>query len=145
MISRSFFFLFQEGDIIRTSGIIPKIPVRPVEGDSYPLGALPTGTQICLVQWFLGDLRVELYRGDESGSVLKRADGRVVIKNSNGFEYSLDERCQCVVGKVSIHPLKAIHIGSPNRSRYVYEIMDAFTFTICSQLITFSTVTTFEK
>ena len=29
-----------------------------------------------------------------------------------------DQRCQCVVGKVSIHPLKDGVIGSPNRKRW---------------------------
>ncbi len=28
------------------------MPVKPIEGDSYPLGALPVGTTICLVQWY---------------------------------------------------------------------------------------------
>ena len=35
------------------------------------------------------------------------------------MQYSFDQRCQCVVGKVSIHPLKALHIGSPNRMRWL--------------------------
>ena len=39
------------GDLIRTSGKIPPNPIRPKEGDSHPLGALPPGTDICLVQW----------------------------------------------------------------------------------------------
>ena len=30
----------------------------------------------------------------------------------------IDERCQCVVGKVSIHPLKDGVVGSPNRNRW---------------------------
>lgn len=40
----------QEGDLITTTTRIPTIPVKPVPGNSYPLGALPTGTQVCLVQ-----------------------------------------------------------------------------------------------
>ena len=40
----------KEGDLITTTWKIPKIPVKPIEGNSYPLGALPTGTQVCLVQ-----------------------------------------------------------------------------------------------
>ena len=39
------------GDLIKTSGKIPINPIRPKEGDSHPLGALPIGTEICLVQW----------------------------------------------------------------------------------------------
>ena len=30
----------------------------------------------------------------------------------------LDQRCQCVIGKVSIHPLKDGVVGSPNRNRW---------------------------
>ena len=30
----------------------------------------------------------------------------------------LDHRCQCVVGKISIHPLKDGVVGSPNRNRW---------------------------
>ena len=39
------------GDLIRTSGKIPPNPIRPIEGDSHPLGALPVGTEVCFVQW----------------------------------------------------------------------------------------------
>lgn len=48
------------GDLIRTTGKIPSNPVKPVEGDSYPLGALPLGTQICLVQWIYGEDTVKV-------------------------------------------------------------------------------------
>ena len=39
----------KEGDLIRTHTAIPVNPIRPVEGDSHPLGALPQGTTVCLV------------------------------------------------------------------------------------------------
>ena len=39
------------GKLIRTSWKIPATPIRPIEGDSHPLGALPTGTDVCFVQW----------------------------------------------------------------------------------------------
>ena len=44
---------------------------------------------------------------------------RVVIENSDKLQYSLDQTCQCVVGQVSIHPLKACQVGSPNRNRWL--------------------------
>ena len=50
--------------------------------------------------------------------LLQVAD-RVVIKVHDGFEYAIPETAQCVVGSVSIHPLKAMHIGSPNRKRWL--------------------------
>ena len=39
----------KEGDLIRTYTAIPLNPIRPVEGDSHPLGALPMGTTVCMV------------------------------------------------------------------------------------------------
>ena len=41
------------------------------------------------------------------------------MENSERMQYSFDQRCQCVVGQVSIHPLKACHIGTPNRLRWL--------------------------
>ena len=47
-----------QGDLIRTFTDIPDNPIRPKEGDSHPLGALPIGTAICQV---LRDLSGILY------------------------------------------------------------------------------------
>ena len=44
---------------------------------------------------------------------------RVIVENSERMQYSFDQRCQCVVGQISIHPLKACHIGTPNRLRWL--------------------------
>ena len=65
---------------------------------------------------------------------------RVVVKCNNDREYaipqvelnfvssipflrhlSIPQEAQCVVGTVSIHPLKALPIGSPNRKRWLGE------------------------
>ena len=45
----------KEGDIIRTHTVIPPNPIRPTEGDSHPLGALPTATTVCLVEAWPGE------------------------------------------------------------------------------------------
>ena len=55
--------------------------------------------------------------GDESGQILSKSGDRVVIRSSDNLEYSLNQKCQCVVGRVSMHILKKIPIGSPNRMR----------------------------
>merc|ERR1712210_434106 len=44
---------------------------------------------------------------------------RVVVKCNNDREYAIPQEGQCVVGTVSIHPLKALPIGSPNRKRWL--------------------------
>ena len=55
----------KEGDLITATWKIPKIPVKPIEGNSYPLGALPTGTQVCLVQKYHDK------RPDETKTIIK--------------------------------------------------------------------------
>ena len=43
------------GDVITTYGEIPRIPVRPLIGDSHPLGALPAGTEVFNIEKYLGE------------------------------------------------------------------------------------------
>ena len=130
------------GDLIRSTTEIPEMAVKPLEGNSHPLGALPVGTEICMVQSLPGGQEVRMksfclsaersqyqsdipiynpqlmiVNGEDSGEILRKTGDRVVIRSNNGLEYSLHQTCQCVVGKVSIHHLKKIHIGSPNRLR----------------------------
>jgi len=114
----------KEGDLITTTWRIPKIPVKPIEGNSYPLGALPSGTRVCLLQKYhdsVAKSEKDLYYYNEntSGTLLKKLGDRVIVENSERMQYSFDQRCQCVVGQISIHPLKACHIGTPNRLRWL--------------------------
>ena len=43
----------------------------------------------------------------------------MVIKCWDRLEFSIPMEAQCVVGTNSIHPLKALPIGSPNRMRWL--------------------------
>ena len=71
---------------------------------------LNTNPNISISQLFL-------MNGEDSGQILSKSGDRVTIRTGNTLEYSLHQTCQCVVGKVSIHHLKKIDIGSPNRLR----------------------------
>ena len=67
----------KEGDLITTTWKIPKIPVKPIVGNSYPLGALPAGTQVCLVQKYhdvVAKERQDLYFYNEntSGTLIRK-------------------------------------------------------------------------
>ena len=46
------------GDLIRSTTEIPEMTVKPLEGNSHPLGALPVGTEICMVQQIPGEGKV---------------------------------------------------------------------------------------
>merc|ERR1719414_824843 len=95
------------GDVIRTFTSIPKNPIRPVEGDSHPLGALPIGSTVCLVEKWPGEGAVLSVKGDESAKILRKVGDRIVIKCWDRLEFAIPMEAQCTVGTVSIHPLKA--------------------------------------
>jgi len=109
----------KEGDIIRTFTEIPLNPIRPVEGDSHPLGALPIGTTICQVEKWPGEGAWFAVNAEENAKILRRVGDRVVIKCWDKLEFAIPMEAQCVVGTNSIHPLKALPIGSPNRMRWL--------------------------
>ena len=67
----------KEGDLITTSWRIPKIPVKPIEGNSYPLGALPAGTRVCLLQKYhdsvvKSEQDLYYYNENTSGTLMKK-------------------------------------------------------------------------
>lgn len=109
----------KQGDIIRTFTDIPTIPIRPKEGDSHPLGALPVGTVICQVEAWPGEGAYFMTNAEEDARIMRKIDDRVVIKCWDRLEFAIPEEAQCVVGTNSIHPLRAMDIGSPNRMRWL--------------------------
>ena len=111
----------KEGDLITTTGLIPDIPLKPVVGNSYPVGALPMGTQICLMQCYPGSDYPDIYfqTNWSSGQIVRKVGDRVIVEDKKKKQFSVHQTCQCVVGQVSIHPLKACEIGSPQRLRWL--------------------------
>jgi len=109
----------KEGDIIRTFTDIPTNPIRPKEGDSHPLGALPLGTTVCMVEAWPGEGAFFAIKAEEDVKILRKSGDRVVIKVWDKMEFAVPQEAQCVVGSVSIHHLKAMPIGSPNRMRWL--------------------------
>jgi len=112
------------GDIIRTYTDIPVIPIRPNQGDAHPLGALPIGTNVCLIEAWPGEGAFYMCKAEDSAKIIRRVGERVVIKCFEGvrkcpLEFAVPKEAMCVVGEVSIHPLKAMDIGSPNRMRWL--------------------------
>lgn len=113
----------KEGDVLRTHTSIPTNPVRPVEGDAHPLGALPLGTTVCCVEAWPGEGAILAIKAEQNGRVMRKVEHqgstRVVVKLWNDLEYAIPQEATCTVGTVSIHPLKALDIGSPNRLRWI--------------------------
>ncbi|KER24140.1 hypothetical protein T265_08128 [Opisthorchis viverrini] len=109
------------GDIIRSHVDIPLIPVSPREGDAYPVGALPVGTSVCLVELYPGEGAIRCRAAGTSASVVRRGkhvgdpdcprpdtlsdvtEEHVVLLRDNGTRklMRLLPECMVVVGQVS--------------------------------------------
>jgi len=109
----------KQGDIIRTYTDIPVNPLRPTEGDSHPLGALPIGTNVCQVEAWPGEGAYFMLKAEDDAKIIRKVEDRVVIKCWDKLEFAIPREAQCVVGTNSIHPLRAMDIGSPNRMRWL--------------------------
>lgn len=109
----------QKGDMIRTSTYIPRIPVRPKDGDAYPLGALPMATSVCLVELLPGDGAKIVKAAGTSAIVKRKVDDKVIIQLPSKREMALDARCMVTVGRVSNPDHGKQHIGSAQRNRWL--------------------------
>lgn len=105
------------GDILRTSGHIPRIPVRPNEGDAYPLGALPMGTTVHCIEQYPGDGRHYVLAAGTRALLVRRIGDRVIVQLPSKHELSLSEQCMAVVGRLSNVMHSKTPIGSPQRLR----------------------------
>ncbi|XP_057664889.1 39S ribosomal protein L2, mitochondrial [Diorhabda carinulata] len=106
------------GDILKTSCYIPRIPVRPNEGDAYPLGALPLGTQVHNVEKYPGVGGFLVHSAGTYATILRKAkDDRVVIMTPSKKEFSLPATCMCTVGRLSNIEHGSTPIGSAQRNR----------------------------
>ncbi|XP_023303174.2 39S ribosomal protein L2, mitochondrial [Lucilia cuprina] len=105
------------GDIIKTSRFIPRIPVRPNEGDAYPLGALPVGTRIHNLEKNPGYPCHMIHAAGTFGTILRKFDDKVVVQLPSKREFAFDKTCMATVGRVSNIEHNKQHIGSAQRMR----------------------------
>jgi large subunit ribosomal protein L2 len=89
------------GDLIRTSGEIPRVPITVKEGDAYPLGALPIGTMVHNIEALPGQGGVYCKAAGSSAIVKNHVDDRVIVKLPSELEVSLERYCMATVGQVS--------------------------------------------
>lgn len=107
----------KEGDLLKTSRFIPRIPVRAKEGDAYPLGALPVGTIIHNVETYPGQPYHWIRAAGTYGTILRKFDDRVVVQLSSKKEYGFLQACMATVGRLSNIEHGKTHIGSPQKLR----------------------------
>lgn len=107
------------GDIIKTSSVIPRIPIRPEEGNAHPVGALPVGTVIHNIEVTPGSGGLFCRAAGASAQVIKKFDNKALIQLPSKRQVMLDEKCMVVIGRASNIIHGSIHIGSPNRLRHL--------------------------
>lgn len=105
------------GDIIRTHQGIPRNPVRPSEGDAYPLGALLIGTQVNCIEKYPGLGAFLIHAAGSVATIVKREEDRVVIQMPNKKLFSLHETCMATVGRLSNIEHDSIPVGSAQKNR----------------------------
>jgi len=105
------------GDIIRTHQGIPRNPVRPSEGDAYPLGALPIGTIVNSVEKYPGTGGFLIHAAGGYATILRRDEDRVVIQMPSKKRFSLHETCMATVGRLSNVAHGSTPLGSPQKNR----------------------------
>ncbi|XP_066994563.2 large ribosomal subunit protein uL2m [Anabrus simplex] len=105
------------GDLITTSSDIPRIPVRPNEGDAYPLGALQMGTVVNCVERYAGKGAHYAQSAGTYCTIIRRVGERIIIQLPSKHEVSLSQECMAVVGRLSNVQHNKIPIGSATRNR----------------------------
>ncbi|KAL4227105.1 54S ribosomal protein L2 mitochondrial [Mactra antiquata] len=106
----------KKGDIIKSCGEIPTLPVMAKEGDAHPVGALPIGSVVYNIEKFERHGGVVARAGGCSGSILKKIGDNVIIKMPSNQEISISKYCMATVGRVS--NIEKQPIGSAQRHRW---------------------------
>lgn len=108
----------KEGDIIHTSSYIPHIPVRAKEGDAYPLGALPLGTEINCIEKYAGLGGFLIHAAGAYATIVRKApNNHVIIQMPSKRQFSLPQNCMCTVGRLSNPEHSSTPIGSAQKNR----------------------------
>lgn len=110
----------QIGDLIRTFSDIPRNPVRPREGDSHPVGALPVGTRVHNVQILPGQEKTTIRYAGQYAELVRRVGRRNYLVESRGNrEFCIDQTCMVTVGRLSNPYHDSIDLMCPQRSRWL--------------------------
>lgn len=107
------------GDLIETSGEIPKMPVTPRDGNAHPVGALPAGTLIHNIEREPGQGGAMCRVAGSAATLVRKVDNTCIIQLPSKQQVIIDERCMAVCGRVSNVGHGDKHIGSANRLRWL--------------------------
>lgn len=107
------------GDIIKTYTDLPRNPVRPKDGDSHPVGALPAGTKINQVEIEPGAGAKFCLAAGSCAEIVKRSVDSVTIKLPHGDQFKIEPNCMAVVGNMSNVGHRDVLLWCPQRKRWL--------------------------
>ena len=108
------------GDIITTYSEIPRNPVRPKEGDSHPVGALPIGTKVHNVETNPGEGGAIVRAAGDFAELIRRVGKKnYLVWNKHNREFCIDQRCMVTIGRVSNPFHYLVNRLCPQRSRWL--------------------------
>lgn len=94
------------------------LAVRPNEGDAYPLGALPLGTQVHCIEKYPGLGGFLVHAAGTYATIMRKApNDHIVVMMPSKREFSLPANCMCTVGRLSNIEHSNTPIGSAQKNR----------------------------
>lgn len=114
------------GDLIKSTKLIPRTPVRAKEGDAHPLGALPDGTIVHCIQKTPDSSAFTVRAAGTFATILRRFDDYVVVRDMQKHELAYHKSCMATVGRVSNIGHKDVKLGSVQRSRELGEFIRSY-------------------
>lgn len=109
----------QVGDIIRTYSEIPRNPVRAKNGDAHPIGALPIGSKVHLIEQTPGGGARWCLAAGSRAEIVKRLPDSVTIKLPQGDSVKIEPKCMAVVGNCSNVDNEHVKLWCPQRLRWL--------------------------
>ena len=95
------------------------VSVKAQEGDAHPLGALPVGSLVNCVEQYKGSGGQVARAAGTTAQVLRKVDGKVIVKMPSKREIIVSEECMATVGRVSNVDHNKRVIGKAGRNRWL--------------------------
>lgn len=107
------------GDVIRTFSEIPRNPIRAKIGDAHPVGALPVGTQVHLIEKLPGEGAAFCLVAGSFATIVKRSPDSITLKLPTSNTIKIERQCMAVVGQLSNIDNKHVKLWCVQRLRWL--------------------------
>jgi len=107
------------GMFIQSSRLLTRSPVKPVDGDAYPLGSLPVGTLVSCVEKIPGEGGMLARAAGVTALLVRKQDNECVVRLPSKHEIVVSPLCVATVGRVSNVDHNKRVIGKAGRNRWL--------------------------